>query len=198
MSGARDIGLQSLTLRIRLAALHPTTIMSSTAMSQTTDDQPTRVLFLSSRCLFNTQFVDSNTNEVVYSTRTPKVWFTRQSITSVIRHPPSTHYDSGSKTSSPVIPPPASPSLIEKISVQKDDSSELTKLASLPHCTPGEQDGGSETEVTKIHWKFFHDTLFEDGIQAKDVNEIMEKTGCRPLRLYVAPLHQFLDTNADP
>lgn len=153
-------------------------------MSQTTDNQPMRVLFLSSRCLFNTQFIDSTTNEVLYSTRTPKVWFTRQSVTSVIRHAPSTKLPSGSKTNSPVIPPPASPSLIEKISVQEDASSGFTKLASLPHYTPGdEKDGGNEAEITKIHWKFFHDTLFENELQTKDVNQIMEKSGRRPLRL---------------
>ena len=153
-------------------------------MSQTTDNEPMRVLFLSSRCLFNTQFVDSDTKEVLYSTRTPKVWFTRQSITSVVRHAPSTKQSSGSKASSPVIPPPASPSLIEKISVQEDTSSEFTKLTSLPHYAPGdEKDGGNEAEITKIHWKFFHDTLFEHELQTKDVNQIMEKSGCRPLRL---------------
>ncbi|KAF9790733.1 hypothetical protein BJ322DRAFT_1208148 [Thelephora terrestris] len=155
----------------------------SLRMSQTTDNQPMRVLFLSSRCLFNTQFIDSDTKEVLYSTRTPKVWFTRQSVTSVVRHAPSTKQPSGSESSSPVTPPPTSPSLVEKISVQEDASSELTKLDSLPHCTPGEEkDGVNEAEITKIHWKFFHDTLFEQELQTKDVNQLMEKSGCRPLR----------------
>lgn len=152
-------------------------------MSLTTDNQPMRVLSLSSRCLFNTKFVDSDTNEVVYSTRTPKVWLTRQSVTSVIRHSQSAEKPSGSKTSSPVIPQPASPSITEKISVREDDSSEFTKLASLPHCAPGEKKEGNEVEITKIHWKFFHDTLFENDLQTKDVNQLMEKSGCRPLRL---------------
>ena len=146
-----------------------------------------RELTLTSRCLFNTQFVDSDTNEVLYSTRTPKVWLTRQTITSIIRHTPSTNQPGGSKSDSPVIPQPASPSLIEKISVQEDSSSDFTKLTSLPHCTPGDEKGeGNEAEITKIHWKFFQDTLFEQALQTKDVNQIMEKSGCRPLRLWVS------------
>ena len=156
----------------------------STEMSPTSDDQPIKVLSLSSRCLFNTRFIDSDTKEVLYSTQTPSVWFTRQTITSVIRHTPSVKQPSGSDTSSPVTPQPASPNLVEKIPVQEDASSESTKLASLPHRTPGEkQDGNIDVEVTKIHWKFFHDTLFEHELQTKDINQVMEKSGSRPLRL---------------
>lgn len=165
-------------------------------MSQTSDIiPPTRELVISSRCLFNAQFTDANTNEVVYSTRTPKVWFTRQSITSVIRHtgsPSTNNKSSGSKASSPVVPQPGSPNFIEKISVVKDDdtSSELTKLTSLPHYTPGDgKNEKGEAEITKIHWKCFHDTLFEQDLQTKGVSQLMEKSGSRPLRLYVsAPL----------
>lgn len=165
----------------------PNSYQISTKMSLTSDDQPMKTLFLSSRCLFNTQFTDSDTKEVLYSTRTPKVWLTRQSITSVVRHTPSTKQPSGSKTNSPVVPEPTSPSLVEKISVQEDTSSEFTKLGSLPHYAPGDkQDVNTEVEITKIHWKFFHDTLFEDELETKDVNQLMEKSGCRPLRLYVS------------
>lgn len=156
-------------------------------MSPAPSNQPTRELTLSSRCVFNTQFIDSNTKEVLYSTRTPKVWFTRQSVTSVIRHAPSTNQPSASESNSPVIPQPASPSLLEKISVLDDVSSESAKVAPLPHDASAiEQElkeGGRDVEITKIHWKFFHDTLFEHDFQTKDVNDIMEKSGLRPLRL---------------
>ena len=156
-------------------------------MSLVSDNQLVRELTLSSRCVFNTQFVDSNTKEVLYSTRTPKVWFTRQSVTTLIRHAPSTNHPSGSQSSSPVISQPVSPNLLEKASVIDDVSSGSTKVASVPHYTSEsnrELKGGEhEVEVTKIQWKFFHDTLFEHNSQTKDVNEIMEKSGCRPLRL---------------
>jgi hypothetical protein len=114
------------------------------------------------------------------------VWLTRQSITSVVRHAPSANQPSGSKNSSPVVPQPASPSLIEKISIQEEASSEFTKLASLPHYAPGDgqdEKSSDEVEVTKIHWKFFQNTLFEHDLQTKDVNQVMEKSGFRPLRL---------------
>jgi len=156
-------------------------------MSLASDNQPMRELTLSSRCVFNTQFIDLNTKEVLYSTRTPKVWFTRQSVTTLIRHAPSTNHPSGSQSGSTTISQPASPSLLEKASVLDDVSSESTKVASLPHHIPESnrelKEGGHEVEVTKIQWKFFHDTLFEHNSQTKDVNEIMEKAGCRPLRL---------------
>ena len=156
-------------------------------MSPTPNNQPTRELTLSSRCVFNTQFIDSNTKEVLYSTRTPKVWFTRQSVTSLIRHAPSTNQPSGSGINSPIIPQPASPSFPEKVSVLDDVSSESTKAAPLPNNAPEieqePKEGGREVEITKIHWKFFHDTLFEHDFQTKDVNDIMEKSGHRPLRL---------------
>jgi len=149
-----------------------------------------RELTLSSRCVFNTRFIDSNTKEVLYTTRTPKVWFTRQSITTLARHAPSTNQPSGSKPNSPVIPQPASPDLLEKVPVLNDVSSESEKNAPSLHYTPGDEkemkEGGNEVEVTKIQWKFFQDTLFEHDFQTKDVNEIMEKSGLRPLRLYVA------------
>ena len=149
----------------------------SRQMSLASDNQPMRELTLSSRCVFNTRFIDSNTKEVLYSTRTPKVWFTRQSVTTLIRHAPSTNHPSGSQSSSPVIPQPASPGLPEKASVRDDALSESTKV-------PSElKEGEHEVEVTKIQWKFFHDTLFEHNFQTKDVNEIMEKSGSRPLRL---------------
>ena len=157
-------------------------------MALTSDNQLTRKLTLSSRCVFNTRFTDSNTGEVVYSTRTPKVWFTRQSVTSVFRHTPSANRPPGSESSSPVIPQPTSPTLLEKASVLDDASSEITKLAPSSQCTPKVQpelkaEGGREIEVTKIQWRFFHDTLFEHDFQTKDVSEIMEKSGRRPLRL---------------
>ena len=157
-------------------------------MSLVSNNQLTRELTLSSRCVFNTQFIDSNTKEVVYSTRTPKVWLTRQSVTTITRHEPSTNQPSasGSHNNSPVIPQLASPNLPEK--VLEDISSLSTTIApSSPYTPEGEQglkkEGGNEVEVTKIQWKFFHDTLFEHDFQTKDVNEIMEKTGARPLRL---------------
>ena len=156
-------------------------------MTLISNNQLTRELTLSSRCVFNTQFIDSNTKEVVYSTRTPKVWFTRQSVTILTRHAPSTNQPSGSKSNSPVIPQPASPNLPEKESISDDVSSESTEIAPPLHYTSENErepkGEGREVEVTKIHWKFFHDTLFEHGFQTKDVNEIMEKSGCRPLRL---------------
>ena len=151
-------------------------------MSPAPNNQLTRELTLSSRCVFNTQFIDSNTKEVLYSTRTPKVWFTRQSITTLIRHAPFTNQPSGSGSNSPVVPQPASPSLPEKVSVLDDVSSESTKIAP-PEIEQEPKEGGREVEVTKIHWKFFHDTLFEHDFQTKDVNDIMEKSGHRPLRL---------------
>jgi len=151
----------------------------------------TRELTLSSRCVFNTRFIDSNTKEVLYSTRTPKAWFTRQSVTTLARHAPSTNQPSGSKPNSPVIPQPASPNLVEKLPVLDDVSSESPKIAPSLHYAPGDEkemkeEGGNEVEVTKIQWKFFRDTLFEHDFQTKDVNEIMEKSGLRPLRLYVS------------
>ena len=163
-------------------------------MAHISDNQPMRELTLSSRCVFNTQFIDSDTKEVLYHTRTPKVWFTRQSVTTVTRHEPSAHRPFGSKSSSPVIPQPASPSLHEKVSDSEDVSSESATIAHLPHHTPhlphhtpkehkSKREGGHEIEVTKIQWKFFHDTLFEHDFQTKHVNEIMEKTGRRPFRL---------------
>ena len=158
-------------------------------MSLASNNQLTRELTLSSRSVFNTQFIDSNTKEVLYSTRTPKVWLTRQSVTTLVRHTPSTstNQPSGSESNSPIIPQPASPSLPEKASVLDDVSSEPTKLAPLPHYTSEAErelkEGGREVEVTKIHWKFFQDTLFEHDFQTKDVNDIMEKSGHRPLRL---------------
>jgi len=145
-------------------------------MSSAPSNQPMKELTLSSRCVFNTQFIDSNTKEVLYSTRTPKVWFTRQSVTTLIRRAPSTNQPSESESNSPVIPQPASPSLLEKVSVLDDVSSESVKVFPLPHDDSG-------VEITKIHWKFFHDTLFEHDFQTKDVNDIMEKSGLRPLRL---------------
>jgi len=145
-------------------------------MALVSDNRLTKELTLSSRCVFNTQFIDSDTKEVVYSTRTPKVWFTRQSVTTVTRHDPSTKHPSGSTTSSPVIPQPASPILLEKGPDTDEYSSESTAVDQLTK-------RGNEIEVTKIQWKFFHDTLFEHGFQTKDVNEIMEKTGRRPFRL---------------
>ena len=147
-------------------------------MSLVSDNHLTRELTLTSRCLFNTQFIDSNTKEVLYSTRTPKVWLTRQSVTTITRHTPSTSQPSGSNHSSPIIPQPVSPNLSEKIS---EDISESTTIA--PEDEEGRKKGGNEVEVTKIQWKFFHDTLFEHDFQTKDVNEVMEKTGPRPLRL---------------
>jgi len=156
-------------------------------MTHTSDNQLTRTLTLSSRCVFNTTLVDSNTGEVVYSTRTPKVCFTRQSVTSVVRHAPSTNQPSGSESNSPVIPQPTSPTLLEKASVLDDASSEFTKVAPSSHSTPKVRPGakteeGREVEVSKIQWKFFHDTLFEHDFQTKDVSEIMKKSGRRPLR----------------
>ena len=147
-----------------------------------------RELTLSSRCVFNTQFIDSDTKEVVYSTRTPKVWFTRQSVTTVARHEPPKNYRSGSTSSSPVIPQPASPDLLEKAPDTEDISSESTAIDHLTHHAPkAEQElkkaQGNEIEFAKIQWKCFHDTLFEHDFQTKDVNEIMEKTGRRPFRL---------------
>jgi len=150
------------------------------------DNRHMKELTLSSRCVFNTQFIDSDTKEVVYSTRTPKVWFTRQSVTTVARHEPSRNHHSGSTHSSPVIPQPASPTLLEKVDTE-DFSSESTAIDHHAHHTlDGEhelkKERGNEVEVTKIQWKFFHNTLFEHDFQTKDVNEIMEKTGRRPFR----------------
>ena len=157
-------------------------------MSLLSNNQLKRELTLSSRCVFNTKFIDSNTGEVLYSTRTPKVWFTRQSVTTLIRHTPSTNQPSEPERNSPAIPQPASPNLPEKTSVLDDVSSQFTKVAPSSNYTPEIQQGlkkeeGYEVEVTKIQWKFFHDTLFEHDFQTKDVNKIMEKSGCRPLRL---------------
>lgn len=149
-------------------------------MSLVSDNHLTRELTLSSRCVFNTKFIDSNTKEVVYSTRTPKVWLTRQSVTTITRHEPSSNQPSGSNQSSPTIPQPASPSLPEKGSVLEDISYVSTTVA--PESEQWKE-GGNGVEVTKIQWKFFHDTLFEHDFQTKDVNEIMEKAGARPLRL---------------
>jgi hypothetical protein len=152
-------------------------------MSLVSDNRITKQLTLSSRCVFNTEFIDSNTMEVVYSTRTPKVWFTRQSVTTLSRHTQSTDRSSGS-----AIPQPASPNLPEKGSVSEDTSSKSTPSSPLPRYAlengqEQRKEGGNEVEVTKIQWKFFHDTLFEHDFQTKNVNEIMEKTGPRPLRL---------------
>jgi len=167
-------------------------------------NQPTRELTLSSRCVFNTQLIDSDTKEVVYSTRTPKVWFTRQSVTTLTRHDPPTNKPSGPNRGSPAIPQPASQSLLEKVPDPEDVSSESTVISPLLHHTSKEQElkreKGNGIEVTKIQWKFFHDTLFEHNFQTKDVNEIMEKTGRRPLRLYVdslavPPMLQITDSN---
>jgi len=145
-----------------------------------------RELTFSSRCVFNTKLMDSNTKEVLYSTQTPKIWFTRQSITTVTRHASSTNEPSGSNSTSPVIPP-ASPNLSEKTTVLDDALSESTKVAPSPRSTFGNEEelgkgGASDVEITKIHWKFFHDTLFEHDFQTKTVNDIMERSGCAPLR----------------
>ena len=155
-------------------------------MSLVSDNQLMRELTLSSRCVFNTQFIDSDTKEVLYSTRTPKVWFTRQSVTTVSRHEPPPHPSYGSSRNSPIIPQPASP-LLEKSPDSEDISSEATVVDYLSHHIIHQQESkreeGKEIEVTKIQWKFFHDTLFEHDFQTKDVNDIMEKTGRRPFRL---------------
>jgi len=154
-------------------------------MALTFDNQLMRELTLSSRCVFNTQFIDSDSKEVLYSTQTPKIWFTRQCVTTLTRHAPSTNQPSGSNTTSPTIPQPTSPNLSEKISVVDDAVSEYTKVAPSVRNTleNGElKEGGTDVEITKIYWKFFQATLFEHGFQTKNVNEIMEKSGCRPLR----------------
>ena len=59
-------------------------------------------------------------------------------------------------------------------------------IAPSPQHTPeneqGHREGWNEVEITKIQWKFFHETLFEHDLQTESVNKIMEKTGRRPLR----------------
>jgi len=156
-------------------------------MALVSDDQPMRELTLSSRCVFGTQFIDSNTKEVLYSTQTPKIWFTRQCVTTLTRHgTPSRNRPSGSNASSPVVPPPDSPNLVEKVPIPDDALSESTKVAPSPGNTFDSmqelKEGENQVEITKIHWKFFKDTLFEHDFQTKAVSEIMEKSGCRPLR----------------
>jgi len=146
-------------------------------MSPASNNQTMRKLTLSSRCVFNTEFIDSNTKEVLYSTRTPKVWFTTQCVTTLVRHTPSANQPAGS----------ASPRLPEKAPVPEDVSSK-SPTSSLPpqYTSENEQEQkkqeGNEVEVTKIQWKCFHETLFEQDFQTKTVSEIMEKTGHRPLR----------------
>jgi len=156
-------------------------------MALVSNNQLMRELTLSSRCVFNTQFIDSDTNEVLYSTHTPKVWFTRQCVTTLTRHTPSTYQPSGSTSSSPTIPQLAAPILSEKVSVQDDAVSESTKVAPSPRGTLEveelKKERESDTEITKIHWKFLQDTLFEHDFQTKNVNDIMEPSGRRPLRL---------------
>ncbi|KAF9643978.1 hypothetical protein BDM02DRAFT_1265348 [Thelephora ganbajun] len=137
------------------------------------DNQPMRELILSSRCILNSRFIDSNTREVLYSTRTPKGRFSRDSVTTITRHTPSTNQPCGSKSDPPPIPQSASPNLPEKV-------------APPPNYTPESKqeptDGGNEIEITKIRWKFFDDTLFEHDSRTENVNQIIKKSGLRPLR----------------